>query len=106
MTFAIIRSDSLSLGFLGEDWVGPQILAHHLLLMATCDLYDKDYVGDKKEERNCKEKHSLLNDKFFLGKIYVKSIQWISVNRDSDNGDFRLFGIQYKLENRLLHKST
>jgi len=59
-------------GFLGEDWVGPQILAHHLLLLCTADLYDPDYDGDQKKKggkvsRNCEGKESLLNDKFFIG---------------------------------------
>ena len=28
-------------GFLGDAWTGPQILAHHLLLMLTSDLPDQ-----------------------------------------------------------------
>ena len=28
-------------GFLGDAWTGPQILAHHLLLMLTSDLRDR-----------------------------------------------------------------
>lgn len=54
-------------GFLGEHWVGPQILAHHLLLLATADLYGKDYEGGPKEERNCPARESLLYHKFFIG---------------------------------------
>ena len=29
-------------GFLGEYWMGPQIMSHHLLLMLTSDLRDAD----------------------------------------------------------------
>ena len=53
--------------------MGPQILAHHLLLLATADLYDDDYEGkNKHKSRNCPAKTSLLHDKFFIGESEFK----------------------------------
>ena len=59
------------IGFLGSDWVGPQVLAHHILLEMTADLYLKEYhLNEQKftlESRNCPTKSSLLYPEFFLG---------------------------------------
>lgn len=41
-------------GFYGEIWMGPQVLAHHLLLMLTSDLH-------KAEDRYCKNPKSILH---------------------------------------------
>ena len=50
-------------GFLGEHWMGPQILAHHLLLMLTSDLYDP-----KDSRRYCPNENSLLHRYIKAGK--------------------------------------
>ena len=51
LTFAYDPTDTMMIvykdyvmfaqGFLGDAWTGPQILAHHLLLMLTSDLRDQ-----------------------------------------------------------------
>ena len=46
-------------GFLGDAWTGPQILAHHLLLMLTSDLRDRS--------KTCPNKDSLLHPKLYPG---------------------------------------
>ena len=50
-------------GFLGEHWMGPQILAHHLLLMLTSDLYDP-----KDSRKYCPNENSLLHRYIKAGK--------------------------------------
>ena len=51
-------------GFLEDAWTGPQILAHHLLLMLTSDLNDSS--------KTCPRKESLLHPKLYPGKdIYI-----------------------------------
>ena len=53
-------------GFLEDAWTGPQILAHHLLLMLTSDLNDSS--------KTCPRKESLLHPKLYPGKdIYYLS---------------------------------
>ena len=48
-------------GFKGEIWMGPQILAHHLLLMLTSDLYSQN-----DPRRYCPEKFSILHNNINL----------------------------------------
>ena len=43
-------------GFKGEVWMGPQILAHHLLLMLTSDIYKPD-----DPRRYCANEESILH---------------------------------------------
>lgn len=50
-------------GFLKDAWTGPQILAHHLLLMLTSDLPDQD--------KHCPHQESLLFPKLDPGKQRV-----------------------------------
>jgi len=50
-------------GFLKDAWTGPQILAHHLLLMLTSDLPDKS--------KHCPNQESLLYPKLDPGKQRV-----------------------------------
>lgn len=50
-------------GFLKDAWTGPQILAHHLLLMLTSDLPDKS--------KHCPRQESLLFPKLDPGKQRV-----------------------------------
>jgi len=50
-------------GFLGDAWTGPQILAHHLLLMLTSDLPDR--------KKTCPRQESLLFSKLLPGKQRV-----------------------------------
>lgn len=56
-------------GYLDDDWVGPQVLAHHILLSLTNDLYVEDDArwgpDQKLEDRNCPHWQSLL-----FGEIY------------------------------------
>ena len=65
------RSVMVIPGFLGSDWVGPQVLAHHILLELTADLYSGEYHLHEDtftlESRNCPSKTSLLYPQFFLG---------------------------------------
>ncbi len=42
------------LDFMNGDHVGPQVLAHHVLLLLTSSL-------NQFEDRNCEYKHSLLH---------------------------------------------
>merc|ERR1712152_19387 len=50
-------------GFLKDAWTGPQILAHHLLLMLTSDLPDKN--------KHCPNQESLLYPKLDPGRQRV-----------------------------------
>jgi len=50
-------------GFLHDAWTGPQILAHHLLLMLTSDLPD--------QSKHCPNQESLLYPKLDPGKQRV-----------------------------------
>jgi len=50
-------------GFLKDAWTGPQILAHHLLLMLTSDLNDRS--------KHCPNKDSLLFPKLYPGEQRV-----------------------------------
>jgi len=50
-------------GYLKEAWTGPQILAHHLLLMLTADLPD--------QSKHCPAKESLLHPKLYPGQQRV-----------------------------------
>jgi hypothetical protein len=50
-------------GFLGKSWMGPQVLAHHILLMLTSDL---NQVNDP--NRYCPDKGSLLHQNIKAGK--------------------------------------
>jgi len=50
-------------GFLEDAWTGPQILAHHLLLMLTSDLPDSS--------KHCDKKESLLYPKLYPGQQRV-----------------------------------
>jgi len=49
-------------GFKGEVWMGPQILAHHLLLMLTSDIY-----ASNDPRRYCPNRNSLLHKSIFAG---------------------------------------
>ena len=49
-------------GFKGEVWMGPQILAHHLLLMLTSDLY-----ASNDPRRYCPNRNSLLHKNILAG---------------------------------------
>jgi len=65
-------------GYLGNNWTGPQILAHHLLLMLTSDV--------KGENRHCPLKGSLLYPKLDAGnqrvdECVVKKLQKSKMNR-------------------------
>ena len=51
-------------GYLGEHWVGPQVLAHHLLLVMTQDLYA---TQGSKEKRGCLNPKSILHESVFPG---------------------------------------
>ena len=53
-------------GFKGEIWMGPQILAHHLLLMLTSDLYSQN-----DPRRYCPEKFSILHNNIYAGDQYM-----------------------------------
>ena len=53
-------------GFYKDVWMGPQILAHHLLLMLTADLYAKD-----DPRRYCENKYSLLHNNIKAGEQSV-----------------------------------
>jgi len=52
-------------GFLNEAWTGPQILAHHLLLMLTSDL--------NHPSKTCPEIESLLHPQLYPGEQRVDS---------------------------------
>ncbi|CAB4062547.1 unnamed protein product [Lepeophtheirus salmonis] len=52
-------------GFLGDTWVGPQILSHYLLLLLTSDLYDGS-LGYK-ESKYCRTRESLLYRDIIIG---------------------------------------
>lgn len=62
-------------GFLKEVWVGPQLLAHHLLMMLTSDLTD--------ESKHCPEKESLLYPKLYPGKQRVDRCVADKLNRSN-----------------------
>jgi len=53
-------------GFYNDVWMGPQILAHHLLLMLTADLY-----ASNDPRRYCENKYSLLSKNIKAGEQYV-----------------------------------
>lgn len=53
-------------GFYGDVWMGPQILAHHLLLMLTADLYQPT-----DPRRYCSYEYSLLHKDIKAGEQYV-----------------------------------
>jgi hypothetical protein len=56
----------LTLGYLGNDWVGPWVLAHHVLLLMTADLYTAPGINGRTEARNCNNQNSLLFDKMSI----------------------------------------
>jgi len=60
-------------GFLNDAWVGPQILAHHLLLMLTSDLNDAS--------RTCPNQESLLYPKLDAGNQRVDDCVVDKLNR-------------------------
>ena len=53
-------------GFYGDVWMGPQILAHHLLLMLTADLFQPN-----DPRRYCTNEYSLLHKNIKAGKQYI-----------------------------------
>jgi len=53
-------------GFYGDVWMGPQILAHHLLLMLTADLFQPN-----DPRRYCNNEYSLLHKNIKAGEQYV-----------------------------------
>jgi len=60
-------------GFLEDSWTGPQILAHHLLLMLTSDLRDSS--------KTCPNIDSLLHPKLYPGKQRVDQCVVDKLNR-------------------------
>jgi len=60
-------------GFLGDAWTGPQILAHHLLLMLTSDLRDRS--------KTCPNKDSLLHPKLYPGQQRIDRCVVDKLNR-------------------------
>ena len=55
-------------GFYDDVWMGPQVLAHHLLLMLTVDLWE----GSKPvENRFCPKESSILHQSVRPGKQTV-----------------------------------
>jgi len=60
-------------GFLGDAWTGPQILAHHLLLMLTSDLPD--------QVKTCPNTNSLLHPKLYPGEQRVDQCVVDKLNR-------------------------
>jgi len=60
-------------GFLKDAWTGPQILAHHLLLMLTSDLPD--------QSKTCPAKESLLHPKLYPGEQRVDECVVDKLNR-------------------------
>jgi len=60
-------------GFLEDSWTGPQILAHHLLLMLTSDLRD--------QSKTCPSPDSLLHPKLYPGKQKVDGCVVDKLNR-------------------------
>jgi len=60
-------------GFLEDAWTGPQILAHHLLLMLTSDLRDSS--------KTCPSKESLLHPKLYPGQQRVDQCVVDKLNR-------------------------
>jgi len=53
-------------GFYGDVWMGPQILAHHMLLMLTADLY-----AANDPRRYCPNEYSLLHKNIKAGEQYM-----------------------------------
>jgi len=60
-------------GFLEDSWTGPQILAHHLLLMLTSDLRD--------QSKTCPNTDSLLHPKLYPGQQKVDQCVVDKLNR-------------------------
>ena len=60
-------------GFLKDAWTGPQILAHHLLLMLTSDLKD--------QSKTCPNIESLLHPKLYPGEQRVDQCVVDKLNR-------------------------
>jgi len=61
-------------GFLEDAWTGPQILAHHLLLMLTSDLH-------RTEVKTCSDKGSLLHPQLYPGQQRVDQCVVDKLNR-------------------------
>merc|ERR1711935_948520 len=53
-------------GFYEDVWMGPQILAHHLLLMLTADLFQPN-----DPRRYCTNEYSLLHKNIKAGEQYI-----------------------------------
>ena len=62
----IVHSQNLP-GYLGEHWVGPQVLAHHILLDLTQDLYA---TPGSKEKRGCLNPKSILHESVYPGEQF------------------------------------
>lgn len=60
-------------GFLKDAWTGPQILAHHLLLMLTSDLPD--------QSKTCPAKESLLYPQLYPGEQRIDQCVVDKLNR-------------------------
>jgi len=60
-------------GFLEDNWTGPQILAHHLLLMLTSDLKDTS--------KTCPLKESLLYPQLYPGEQRIDQCVVDKLNR-------------------------
>jgi hypothetical protein len=63
-------------GYLGDHWVGPQILAHHLFLLMTSDLYlvaqdnnnqQQQQQRRELENRGCPKKGSIMHESVYPG---------------------------------------
>jgi hypothetical protein len=59
-------------GFYQDTWVGPQVLAHHLFLLLTSDLFvaNNQIPNQKLESRNCPSPDSILYDNISTGQQY------------------------------------
>ena len=66
-------------GFWGEEWTGPQILAHQLLRLLTADVCVGKYCDERKINTKtdwdlncfCEEEHSLLHPYIKPGEQYL-----------------------------------
>jgi len=67
-------------GFYDDTWMGPQVLAHHLLLMLTIDLWES---SKPLESRFCPNENSILNSSVRPGKQSVDQCVIDKLNRSN-----------------------
>ena len=83
-------------GFYDDIWMGPQILAHHLLLMLTVDLWESSKAAVSRDVHDCKN--------FIAAANGVKHGSYIFCNGPSQPLLFIFFLFKHKFYRKILYR--